>query len=55
MRNTLERLVAKSAVECTKQKSTVLYASHGPAAADSTTAGSSPVAGEEDEKALPQA
>ncbi|MGW7410670.1 DDE-type integrase/transposase/recombinase, partial [Streptomyces sp. NPDC054833] len=33
VRNTLERLVAKSAVERTKQKSTVLYASHGSAAA----------------------
>ncbi|MEU6070656.1 hypothetical protein ABZ864_41005 [Streptomyces sp. NPDC047082] len=55
VRNTLERLVAKSAVQRTKQKSTVLYASHGPAAADSTTGGSSPAAGEEDEKALAQA
>ncbi|MGW3152597.1 hypothetical protein ACWDG1_50270, partial [Streptomyces sp. NPDC001177] len=55
VRNTLERLVAKSAVERTKQKSTVLYASHGPAAADSTTAGSPPAASEEDEKALAQA
>ncbi|MCF3134767.1 hypothetical protein [Streptomyces olivochromogenes] len=55
VRNTLERLVAKSAVERTKQKSTVLYTSDGPAAADSTTAGSAPAAGEEDEKALAQA
>ncbi|MET8454120.1 hypothetical protein [Streptomyces sp. NPDC005209] len=55
VRNTLERLVAKSAVERTKQKSTVLYASHGPATADSTTAGSSPAAGQEDERAVAQA
>ncbi|MGW7386741.1 hypothetical protein [Streptomyces sp. NPDC054794] len=55
VRNTLERLVAKSAVERTKQKSTVLYASHGPAAADSTIAGSSPATGQEDERAVAQA
>ncbi|MCF3136974.1 hypothetical protein [Streptomyces olivochromogenes] len=55
VRNTLERLVAKSAVERTKQKSTVLYTSQGAAAADSTTAGSSSAASQEDERALAQA
>ncbi|MER6464548.1 hypothetical protein ABT278_29360 [Streptomyces sp. NPDC001228] len=51
VRNTLERLVARSAIERAKQKSTVLYTSHGSATPDGTTAGSSPAVGEESAKA----